>query len=68
MKDEIKEFAKIGYDAYSEQTGGVSAVTGDKLPAFEDTPNPVQLAWYAAAQAIDLEIWRRISQSGASDD
>ena len=61
MKDEIKEFAKIGYDAYCVQTGGVSAVTGDKLPAFEDTPEAVQLAWYAAAQAIDAEIWNRMA-------
>lgn len=50
--DNIEHLAKIAYDAYCRRTGGKSAVTGDFLPAFDETPELVQSAWYAAAEAI----------------
>ena len=53
---EMTELAKIAYDAYSESTGGVSAVTGDKLPEFHETPDAVQQAWIAAVDAV----WQKV--------
>lgn len=54
---EMTELAKIAYDAYAESTGGVSAVTGDKLPEFENTSDAVQEAWIAAVDAV----WHKVT-------
>jgi len=44
--------AKLGYEAYSEYTGGRSAVTGDPLPQWHDLTPAIRNAWFAAASAI----------------
>ena len=44
--------AQAGYEGYSAATGGKSAVTGDKLPAWADLPSGVRNAWWSAAAAI----------------
>lgn len=46
------ELGKVAYDAYAVEVGGVSAVTGDPLPAFEDTGELVQAGWIASAAAV----------------
>jgi hypothetical protein len=43
---------RIGYEAYSQQTKGVSVVTGDKLPAHDKLRPEIQQAWAAAGIAI----------------
>lgn len=50
MKDYY--FAKIAYDAYCKQTGGLSLVSGDKLPDFHSLKQSIQDAWRAAAEAV----------------
>jgi hypothetical protein len=45
-------YAKIAYDAYCKQTGGVSLIGGDKLPSFVDLKPEIQDAWWAAAYAL----------------
>jgi hypothetical protein len=50
------ERGKLAYDAYSKEVGGVSAVTGDTLPAFDDTGEVVQSGWIAAAAAVAAEV------------
>jgi len=45
-------FARIAYDAYCEQTGGVSLISGDKLPDFENLRIEIQDAWWAAAKKV----------------
>ena len=35
LTEEHYRVAKIAYDAYCRQTGGVSLITGEKLPEFE---------------------------------
>jgi tRNA/tmRNA/rRNA uracil-C5-methylase (TrmA/RlmC/RlmD family) len=50
MKD--YKLAKIAYDAYCQQTGGVSLISGDKLPAFDALKTSIQDAWFAAAEAV----------------
>jgi hypothetical protein len=48
--------AKIAYDAYSEQTGGVSLISGDKLPEFDALKTSIQTAWMVAAAAVAREV------------
>lgn len=50
MKD--YKLAQIAYDAYCQQTGGVSLISGDKLPAFDALKTSIQDAWFAAAEAV----------------
>ena len=45
----IHELAEFMYNAYLEITGGVSAVTGDKLPPYEYTSESVKRAWVHVA-------------------
>lgn len=45
---------KIAYDAYCKQTGGVSLVSGDKLPEFNNLKTDIQDAWAASYIAISL--------------
>ena len=44
--------AKIAYAAYCTQTGGISLVSGDKLPEFDSLRQDIQDAWFAAAEAV----------------
>ena len=50
----MNEFAlaKIAYDAYSKSTGGVSLISGDKLPEFDGLLDDIKQAWRAAATAV----------------
>ncbi len=46
------DFLKIGYESYCRETGGVSPVTGDQLPPWEELPEEVRAAWTAATYDI----------------
>lgn len=48
----MSSYGKVAYDAYCEDTGGVSLVTGDKLPRHADLPVEIRRAWDAAAEAV----------------
>lgn len=48
----MKSLAQIAYEAYATSTGGVSAVTNDRLPLWEQLEPRVQEAWGAAAGAV----------------
>lgn len=48
-------FAKIAYDAYCKSTGGVSLISGDKLPDFDALKDEIKRAWLAAATAVEVE-------------
>jgi hypothetical protein len=50
------ERGQLAYDAYAAEVGGVSAVTGDPLPAFADTGELVQSGWIAAAAAVVADV------------
>jgi hypothetical protein len=47
--------AEIAYNAYCQFTGGVSLVSGDKLPPFGKLPEKIQDAWDAAAYAVTTQ-------------
>lgn len=47
------EFGKACYDAYCEQTGGVSLISGAVLPPFEEMREDIRRGWIAAARMIE---------------
>ena len=55
LNEEHYRVAKIAYDAYCKQTGGVSLVSGDKLPEFVNLKSAIKDAWCAATIAIHLD-------------
>lgn len=52
----MERLGKIAYNAYCKQAGGVSLISGDKLPEFEVLKPEIQDAWDAAAAAAVNEI------------
>lgn len=44
--------AEIAYEAYRKQSGGVSLVSGQPIPAFEELQDDIKVAWHEAAQAV----------------
>jgi len=55
------DLGEIGYSAYRAKTGGVSLVSGQKIPEWEVLPESIQEAWTAAARAINITVATRIS-------
>lgn len=51
---------KLAYDAYCKQTGGVSLISGDKLPAFDALKQEIREAWAAAYIAVGREEGRHM--------
>jgi hypothetical protein len=49
------ELAKINYEEYCRATGGVSLISGDKLPAFEDLKYEIKQAWQQSAEKLFQE-------------
>ena len=56
MESEESYLGRLAYEAYCGTTGWKSAVTGEDLPAFYETPKAVQNGWVAAAQAVAKEV------------
>lgn len=48
----ILSLGQIAYDAYRNHAGGVSLVSGDPLPGWDELPERIQAAWEAAADSI----------------
>ena len=46
------ELAKVAYDTCCKQTGGVSLISGDKLPEFEILEQEIKDAWWEVANAV----------------
>jgi hypothetical protein len=47
-----EELARKAYEAYSETTGGVSVVSGAKLPIFDALSDTARIAWKCAGMAV----------------
>ena len=47
-------FGKANYERYREFNHGVSAVTGEPLPEWDDMPVHIQSGWDASAEAVAL--------------
>lgn len=46
------DLGKVAYEAYCQNSGGVSLVSGAKLPVWEELKPEIRSAWDAAAQAV----------------
>jgi hypothetical protein len=55
LTQEHYRVAKIAYDAYVKQAGGVSLATGAKLPDFDSLTRAIKDAWAAAGIAVLLD-------------
>lgn len=58
--DKNYRLAKIAYDGYCKQTGGVSLISGDKLPEFSLLRIEIQDAWEAAVAAVIEDLGTQI--------
>jgi hypothetical protein len=47
-----ESYGRRAYKAYSWSAGGVSLVSGDPLPPWDELPPEIQRAWVAAASAV----------------
>ena len=47
---------RIAYNAYVVEAGGVSLVSGAKLPEWEELQAPIRSAWIAAARAVKVRV------------
>jgi len=52
-------YAAIAYEAYRNHTSGKSLVTGQTIPEWHELREDIQLAWMAAADAVEMEIAKR---------
>jgi hypothetical protein len=48
----IEEMAKIAYDNYCHYTQGISLVTGEKLPNWDDLPDNIKRAWRGSMLSV----------------
>lgn len=49
---DLQDLGQLAYEAYCASTGGVSAVSGAKLPTWDDQNAEIKMAWIAAARAV----------------
>ena len=52
----LTELAKVNYEGYCNSTGGVSLISGDKLPDFESLKEPIKNAWKQASKELLISI------------
>lgn len=51
-KQRRASLGRVGYDAYCRSAGGVSLVSGAKLPPWEELSDAIRCAWESAAESI----------------
>ena len=54
---------RIAYEEYCSHTGGVSLVSGAKLPAWDDLDLNIAVAWTRAAKAVSKAALRALEES-----
>lgn len=48
----MPEYGKVAYDSYCYSSGGVSLVSGEKLPEWDGLSPEIQAAWTHAANEV----------------
>ena len=48
----MSRLGRAAYEAYSRASDHRSLITGDPLPLWPELPEPVRLAWDAAASGV----------------
>jgi hypothetical protein len=59
MQEMDERLGRICYEAYSEQAGGRSLVSGDDLPTWEMVRDEIKTCWIAAAQTVAMDVKAR---------
>ena len=62
MNDGTKSGGQVAFEAYAQQSEGVSLVSGAKLPVWDMLPQDIRDAWEAADQASVSNYQQRLSQ------
>lgn len=57
ITEEHYRIAEVAYDAYVKQTGGVSLISGERLPPFGVLKQSIKDAWAAAGMSTENS-WR----------
>jgi len=52
----MEDLAEVAYNGYCQSSGGISLISGAKLPAFQDLPEDIRKAWRAAAVAVEYRL------------
>jgi hypothetical protein len=52
MEPVMVELGKIAYDAYCDCTGGISLISGARLPLWNELQEEIKAAWHASAEAV----------------
>lgn len=55
---------EIGYEAYRQQSGGKSLVSGADIPEFLALPAAIKEAWEAAGKAVAASVGRADATTG----
>ena len=50
--DAVKSIGQVAYEAYSDRADGMSLVSGQQLPDWDDLSPVIAEAWEAAASAV----------------
>lgn len=61
--DAAKSIGQIAYEAYCDRADGVSLVSGEQLPHWDDLSPVIAEAWEAAASAV-----ARVVLAGSGND
>ena len=48
----MKSLGRACYEGYYDHTGGVSIVSGERLPQWDQLSDAIKAAWEAAALAV----------------
>lgn len=57
------ELAKIGYEAYRAHTGGISLVSKQPIPPYDNLSEAIKEAWMAAAIAVAAHVGFRLGKT-----
>lgn len=60
----MKTPGQINYEGYLRSCGGVSAVTGDKLPTWKNQSAEIKRHWEAGAEDVIKSFIERKSEDG----
>lgn len=53
---DIELLGRLAYETYCQETGGVPAVSGARLPDWDDQSEDIRQAWCASADAVRMVI------------
>lgn len=62
------DLARIAYEAYLRSSGGVSLISGAKLPEFQYLRPAIQDAWWEVGEAVRREVEQQVMNDRAREE